>query len=213
MAKAFTEAEKHDIRESLLHVARQSFTTMGLKKTSLEDLTHAVGIAKSSFYLFFTSKEALYWELMLIDGRAIHDRIYSASFGDATDMHAAIASFIRAVIAEMETNTLYQRMVDYPEEFEMVLRALSPEQKKQRIAFSIEALRPYIEEGQRQGQIIGGHPEMIAAVIRTVTLFRLLRDAIGQDYFQDVLEMFITLVADGLTTESQQNDRSTSQNI
>ena len=204
MAKAFTEAEKQDIRKRLLHIGRHSFTTLGLKKTSLEDLTQAVGIAKSSFYLFFASKEALYWELMLLDGQAIHDRIYTASFGHATDMNTAIASFIRAVIAEIETNKLYQRIVDYPQEFELVMRALSPEQKNQRIAFSIESLRPYIEEGQRQGQIVDGRSEVIAAVIRTVTLFRLLRDAIGQDYFQDVLEMFITFVADGLTVESQQ---------
>ncbi|NOK59012.1 MAG: hypothetical protein GFH27_549349n8 [Chloroflexi bacterium AL-W] len=98
---------------------------------------------------------------------------------------------------------LYRRLVDYPQKFDVVMRALSPEQKSQRIAFSIESLRPYIVEGQRQGHIVEGRPEVIAAVTRTVTLFRLLRDAIGQGYFHDVLEMFIKLVADGLTIESQ----------
>ncbi|MCG8349931.1 MAG: TetR/AcrR family transcriptional regulator [Chloroflexales bacterium] len=204
MAKAFTDAEKQELRDRLLSIGREHFTTFGLKKTSLEDLTRAVGIAKSSFYLFFASKEALYWELMLIDGQAIHDRIYRASFHSTADMRSAIALFIRAVLQEIESNKLYQRLVDYPEELKAVLRTLSPDQKTAQIAGSIDSLRPYIIAGQRQGQIIAGRPEVIAAVIRTVTLFRLLRDAIGPDYFQDVLELFVTLVADGLTEERKE---------
>ncbi|MGU9074110.1 TetR/AcrR family transcriptional regulator, partial [Clostridium perfringens] len=36
------------------------FIDKGFKSTSLEDITSSVGIAKSSFYIFFESKEMLY---------------------------------------------------------------------------------------------------------------------------------------------------------
>lgn len=46
-------------RESLLEVAVGEFITRGYDATSMEDLSRAAGITKSSFYHHFASKEAL----------------------------------------------------------------------------------------------------------------------------------------------------------
>ena len=56
---SFTEVERSRIREELLEVGRELFTTRGLRKTSMDDLTRQVGIATSSFYACLESKEAL----------------------------------------------------------------------------------------------------------------------------------------------------------
>ncbi|WP_414709341.1 TetR/AcrR family transcriptional regulator [Pseudonocardia sp.] len=45
--------------ESLLQVAVQEFLTRGYDATSMEDLSRAAGITKSSFYHHFSGKEAL----------------------------------------------------------------------------------------------------------------------------------------------------------
>jgi len=63
MAK-FTELEKVKLREDLIKVAHRLFINKGFKSTSLDELTSSVGIAKSSFYVFFESKEMLYMELL-----------------------------------------------------------------------------------------------------------------------------------------------------
>ena len=60
MPKAFTASQKDRVKLKLLQKGREYFTRYGLKKTSVDDLVKAVGIAKGSFYTFFESKEALF---------------------------------------------------------------------------------------------------------------------------------------------------------
>lgn len=62
MAIAFTDAQRMTIRERLLVSAMNHARKTGLKKTSLDMLAADAGIAKSSFYKFFPSKEQLFLE-------------------------------------------------------------------------------------------------------------------------------------------------------
>ena len=71
MPPPFTEKEKLRLRQKMLRAARDLFARKGLKKTSLEDITSAAGIAKSTFYVFFESKEALFLEVLAEDGPAV----------------------------------------------------------------------------------------------------------------------------------------------
>jgi AcrR family transcriptional regulator len=64
MPRGFTQAEKLLIREQLLEQGYKQFSAYGLKKTSVDDLSRAVGISKGAFYLFFTSKETLFMEVI-----------------------------------------------------------------------------------------------------------------------------------------------------
>ncbi|MCY7914456.1 TetR/AcrR family transcriptional regulator [Bacillus haynesii] len=52
----FTEKEKEAIRSALVHSGRELFAQLGLKKTSVSELTASAGIAQGSFYTFFDSK-------------------------------------------------------------------------------------------------------------------------------------------------------------
>jgi len=54
MAK-FTENEKEQIRQCLLTKGKELFIQYCLDKTSIDDLVQACGIAKCSFYKFFSS--------------------------------------------------------------------------------------------------------------------------------------------------------------
>ena len=47
---AFTEYETEQLRKALLKETRHCAVTLGMKKTSVDQLTKAVGIAKGSFY-------------------------------------------------------------------------------------------------------------------------------------------------------------------
>jgi AcrR family transcriptional regulator len=48
----FSPAEKEKLRQDLIDAGKRLFTAQGLKKTLLEQLTAATGIAKSTFYAF-----------------------------------------------------------------------------------------------------------------------------------------------------------------
>ena len=64
MPRAFSEQERATIRAALLEQGRALFGQVGLRKTNVEELARAVGISKGAFYLFFESKEELYFELL-----------------------------------------------------------------------------------------------------------------------------------------------------
>ena len=49
---AFTDYETEQLHKALLKETRRCAVTLGMKKTSVDQLTKAVGIAKGSFYKF-----------------------------------------------------------------------------------------------------------------------------------------------------------------
>ena len=54
---AFTDYEAEQLHKALLKETRRCAVTLGMKKTSVDQLTKAVGIAKGSFYKFYESNE------------------------------------------------------------------------------------------------------------------------------------------------------------
>ena len=61
---AFTEQKNEMIRKDLLDEALRCAVTVGIRKTSVEQLTEAVGIAKGSFYTVFPSKDLLFFAVL-----------------------------------------------------------------------------------------------------------------------------------------------------
>ena len=64
MPKGFTTEEKEIIKNTLIEKGAELFGTYGLKKTNIEEITNAVGIAKGSFYSFYNSKEELFLDVL-----------------------------------------------------------------------------------------------------------------------------------------------------
>jgi AcrR family transcriptional regulator len=64
MAKAFTADEKTAILERLKNEAVRCLTETGIRKTTVEELCAAAGISKGAFYLFFPSKEVLFFAVI-----------------------------------------------------------------------------------------------------------------------------------------------------
>ena len=198
MSPTFTKIERDRIREQLLETGRELFPQYGLKKTSLDDLTQPVGIAKSSFYSFFESKEALYMEILMEMREEVKERVVGASLEADEGARAAIARFLRAAIHEIENNPLTWRLVAHPEELRLLARKIAPEQMKANIEASTLPILSFIREAQARGEVVPGDPEVLASVIRSVTMLTLHKKDIGNTY-PKVLEMMIELVADGLT--------------
>ena len=71
---AFTDYETEQLRKALLKETRHCAVTLGMKKTSVDQLTKAVGIAKGSFYKFYESKEMLFAVL-----ESIHSELYEVA--------------------------------------------------------------------------------------------------------------------------------------
>ena len=72
---AFTDEQNKQIRNDLIWEARRCGITTGMRKTSVERLTEAVGISKGSFYKFFDSKELLFFAVL----ENIHTECFTAA--------------------------------------------------------------------------------------------------------------------------------------
>ena len=72
---AFTDYETEQLHRVLLKETRHCAVTLGMKKTSMDQLTKAVGIAKGSFYKFYESKEMLFFAVL----EDIHAELYGVA--------------------------------------------------------------------------------------------------------------------------------------
>ena len=72
---AFTDYETEQLRKALLKETRRCAVTLGMKKTSVDQLTKAVGIAKGSFYKFYESKEMLFFAVL----EGVHSELYNVA--------------------------------------------------------------------------------------------------------------------------------------
>ena len=61
---AFTDEQNDMIRKDLIREARRCGVTIGMRKTSVEQLADAAGISKGSFYKFYESKELLFFNVL-----------------------------------------------------------------------------------------------------------------------------------------------------
>ena len=91
---AFTEEQDETIRRDLIREARCCGVTVGMRKTSVEQLTEAVGISKGSFYKFFDSKELLFFAVL----EDIHTECFAAAQKSLQE-NAAIDPAIRTAAA------------------------------------------------------------------------------------------------------------------
>ncbi len=204
MMPTFTATEKKHIRDRLLEAGRELFPLYGLKKTSLEDLTQPAGIAKSSFYGFFESKEALYLELLMEERQRLRGEISTEAFMGAGDGREAVEHFLRAVVREFETNPLTRRLVTHPEEWQAVVRRVPPELLEANVQDSTQAVSYFIRQGQEAGLISAGDPEVLAGLIRSVVVLGIHKDDIGRDIYPEVMEKMVGLVANGLTRKEKE---------
>lgn len=63
MATAFSESEKELIRIKLNSAAQECLGKFGVKKTTVDQLAQMAGISKGAFYIFYPSKESLFFKV------------------------------------------------------------------------------------------------------------------------------------------------------
>lgn len=203
MPPAFSAAERDRITRLLLDNGHRLFTTQGLRKTSLEDLVAGIGIAKSTFYVFFDSKETLYLELMLAQMAQVKQRVIDGALLKEPDTRAGIRAFLHATLAELTDNPLYGRLMTHPEEMDAVVRKLDPERVTAAPENPVTALVNFLTE--HSDYLVEDDTEVIVGVLQAVVMMPLHRDRLARpDLYPKVLDLLIDIVATGLTKPSQE---------
>ena len=182
---AFTEDQNETIRRDLIREARRCGVTIGMKKTSVEQLTRAVGIAKGSFYKFYESKEMLFFAVL----ENIHSELYGVADHALSEANGLPPSerAAKAVLAACRWLSETQALVFVENDAEFLLRRLPDEVKTAHYHDDETHIRALLEGGGLQPK---GGIALAAAAIRGLILTVSHQEQIGAMYPQ-VLDILV----------------------
>ncbi|MBD2871952.1 TetR/AcrR family transcriptional regulator [Paenibacillus arenilitoris] len=201
----FSTSEKDQLHDLLVQAGKQLFTTQGLKKTSLEQLTQAAGIAKSTFYSFFDSKETLYLDLLELESIEMEERVWTA-VEQASGTYNAIIAYLRQMGHELSSNPLTKRLIAHPEEMELVRRRVTSEFIGRKLQRNVMPLMKYVSEQQQAGQMTDMAPEVIVGVLRAAMLIEVHRQDFDETFYPQIKDVMYRAVASSLTSILRSNE-------
>lgn len=192
LIREFTEKERERIKYLLIEKGRECFSKYGIKKTSIEELTKGVGIAKGSFYSFFTSKEELYFSILMNE---IESSINYLSALPSKDLppKELIRKILRESVSSMDTNPILNKML-IPEEYELVYRKIADD--TQNALNIINPLVSVFSELKKEGKVLDRDPLFLANIIKCIFLLTTHKKEIGLDTYKDVIDFYIDMVSE-----------------
>lgn len=199
MPSAFTDAEQERIADLLLSTGFRLFTTQGLRKTSLDELVRPAGIAKSSFYKFFDSKEELYLELMYRQVPGLRDRLVGLLSDESLSTAERLRRYLREVLEIQVHNPLYRRLLTHPDELRAVAGRIDPERLREIKLIMIDPALEFFERERKEGRLVDVEPAIVLGVVQAVLTVPLQEQMFDPGSYQPALDLLIDIVAAGLT--------------
>jgi AcrR family transcriptional regulator len=197
MPKAFSEYEKKILRAQLIEKGKKLFEKHGLRKTSVDELTEAVGISKGAFYLFFESKEELFLEILEeleVDFRA---RIFKFAASPKINARHLLAKLLRDALLAWDEFPLLKSfsLADY----EYLVRKLPPERIQAHVNRDDDFVADFLERIKREDVVVKAPPRIISNLMKSLFYFSLHRDDLGEENYIETMEVLTDLTARYIT--------------
>jgi AcrR family transcriptional regulator len=195
--RVFTTEDRAAIRKSLLDVGREHFLRYGLRKTSVEQLAHEVGIAKGTFYRFFDSKEDLCMEIFENE---------ELEMGKETEavmaLHEDPRETVRALLAyavDFATSDSLIAVLRESGEYALLARGVRREALSKHINNDNEMAEKLLADLRAKGAICRLGPPTLAGVLRAVVMLTFHEKEIGTDVFGHVMDQIVEWISLGIT--------------
>lgn len=187
MPKKFSDTEREYMRKKLIEVAEECLLQYGLKKTTVEEIVNMVKIPKGTFYLFYASKELLFFDVFL----AFHDRIHEEFFvrleklGDEV-APGEVTDLIFALYKKVENSFMFRLFMNG--ELEVLFRKLPRDAVEVHIAGDDLRMKQLVSllPGIRKDKV-----EVFSAALRAVFMSMVYRREVGEDVFDEALKVMI----------------------
>lgn len=201
MASMTASREKEQRRAQILAVATQVFAEKGYHDARIDDIVVRAGIARGTFYLYFSDKRAIFEELINSFLLRLNDAIERIELADDAPRHMnELTANLRRVFALFAANPEMARIllsttVGHDAEFDRRLQGFYDE--------ITALLARALEQGEAAGLVRPGDARLrafcITGIVRECLSQVILRRA---DATPDALvEALLDLVADGLFTD------------
>lgn len=182
---AFSKEENERIRKNLIDEAKKRALTVGMRKTSVEELTDAVGISKGSFYKYFDSKELLFFTVL----EEIHSELYAVA-KKMLERQASLTACERAtltLLAVCDRLSESGEMRFIESDAELILRRIPKQVKAAHYHDDETHIRELLEVS---GLLPRGGIALAAATVRGLILTVSHQKEIGERY-PEVLKILI----------------------
>jgi AcrR family transcriptional regulator len=193
MPKAFSEPEREHIRERLLNQGYRLFSSYGLKKTNVEELTSAVGISKGAFYSFYDSKEALFMDVIEEAEVRLRQEILAAIDLPGPSPRARLFVVLQKAFAVFESIPLLQFVTS--SDYSLIFRKIPPKKLKDHLSSDRAFFDELIARCRQAGIPIQAQPEQIASLLYPLALTIMHESDFGWTTFGGNIEINLELVA------------------
>jgi AcrR family transcriptional regulator len=199
MPKGFSEREKTLIRAQLLAKGRELFGTQGIKKANVEDLTRAANISKGAFYLFFNSKEELFFELLGQFEDEYHANLIAAAARPGASPRQQVKDVLTQAFTLWQTHPLFTHFNQ--EEYEYLVRKLPEGFAQTNIDKDAIFVEQLLGQWRKQGVIIDCDPTLFLGLTRALFYMSLHEREVGSGIYPDVISFFIDAIAQQIVRE------------
>ena len=196
MPRIFSDADRKAIRQALMDEGRRRFQQQGLRRTNVEQLARAVGIAKGTFYNFFDSKEGLCMEILAEEEAAVAQEVRGllARHSDALEALRAVMTY---TIRFVRGHSLLTRLRENGELVVLnrgVMREAHVRHFERDTDFAGEVLKVL----QKKGADCSVKPATMAGILRALVMLSFHEEDIGSEVFGAAMELIVTWVSRGL---------------
>lgn len=187
MPKSFSDTEREYIKKRLVEVAEECLLQYGLKKTTVDEIVQRTKIPKGTFYLFYASKELLFFDVFI----AFHDRIHADLFAEINKLQddvgpEQVTEVIFGLYKKVENSFMFRFFMDG--DLELLFRKLPQEaidahaDKDDLSIRQLVSLVPGIKEEKA---------EVFSAALRAIFTSMMYRREVGEAIFDDALKVMI----------------------
>jgi AcrR family transcriptional regulator len=188
MPRGFSENQKNFLQEKLISSAFEALSHSGIRKTLVGDLAKSAGISTGAFYLFFPSKEALFF--------AVYERIEEGLKTDFSNHLEACTEISKPVIKDLLKQLLLSEkmrslmLLMQKEELAYMIRGINPKIVETHLQKDIAFMNSTVENLSQRGVRITGDVNLILSFLQALFVLYAARDEIG-DYTPQIVDAFV----------------------
>jgi len=193
MPRPWSEEEKKIIKKNLINEARKLFEKFGLQKTTVDEIVSAVGISKGSFYLFYQSKEELYFDVLENVEKEFREKIFENVFNNEKNRHEHFKAFLNQIIELLTTMPIYKEINST--NYELLLRKLPEKTLQNHIQSDQEYISKLFNCWMDRGWMKRENMEAINGLFLSLIHFIIHRDDFEGINFEATKELWVDAIA------------------
>ncbi|MDP4153546.1 MAG: TetR/AcrR family transcriptional regulator [Bacillota bacterium] len=187
MPKSFSDAERAYIKSKLIDSAKACLSQYGVRKTTVDELVKRAKIPKGTFYLFYDSKELLFFDILCEFHDEMHRKLLKEAESIRNDINPQkLTDLIFGIYKMIEESFIVCFLNDG--EMERLLRKLPPEIAQKHVLkdnFDVENLFAVAP------QLKGMDTKAMSAALRALFFTILYKKEIGESVYDNSLKILI----------------------